>query len=152
MSSPEDVSFQRVGSISNAHVGRDFETLVAAFFQSQGIALSRNHSVAVGHSGRTKKHRFDWGSEAPPMLVECKSHRWTVGGNSPSAKLTVWNEAMYYFHLAPPLYRKCLCVLSDFRRGTSLATHYLNNYGHMVPDQIEMWEFDGETGLGVRVK
>ena len=26
----------------------------------------------------------------------------------PSAKMTVWNEAMYYFHIAPKQYRKIM--------------------------------------------
>ena len=146
------ISFQRIGAASNARVGRDFESIVRAYFAGEGLALTPDHAVAVGHGNRTKLHRFDLGSEDPRILIECKSHRWTTGGNSPSAKLTVWNEAMYYFHLAPSRYRKCLCVLSDFReRGRlSLAAHYLNSYSHLVPDGVEVWEFDADTGLGVK--
>src|SRR5665213_510111 len=99
-------NFQRVGAVSNAHAGSDFEEVAQKFFGTQGIVLSKNFSIAVGVSSRKKAHRFDLGSENPPVLVECKSHTWTKGGNMPSAKLTVWNEAMYYFHLAPPQYRK----------------------------------------------
>lgn len=43
-----------------------------------------------------KKHSFDLGCK-DKKIVECKSHKWTSGGNIPSAKLNVWNEAMYYF-------------------------------------------------------
>ena len=151
--STPDIRFQRVGALSNAHVGRDFEGVVGAFFAAQGVTLSRNYPVAIGHGARTKIHRFDLGSDAPPMLVECKSHRWTTGGNSPSAKLTVWNEAMYFFHLAPPRYRKCFCVLADrhTRSDLSLASHYLRNHQHLVPDGIEIWEFDGAVGVGIQV-
>ena len=28
-------------------------------------------------------------------------------------KITVWNESMYYFHLAPSVFRKVLFVLLD---------------------------------------
>ena len=79
------------------------------------------------------------------MLVEYKSHTWTQGGNMPSAKMTVWNEAMYYFHLAPVMYRKILFVLKQSRREVTLASYYLRTHGHMVPDGVEIWEYDVET-------
>jgi hypothetical protein len=109
-------NFQRVGSVSNAHAGNDFESLVCQFFARQGIALTRNFAAPVGVGEQKKLHRFDLGSEKPPVLVECKSHTWTQGGNMPSAKMTVWNETMYYFHLAPATYRKILFVLEHSRR------------------------------------
>jgi hypothetical protein len=30
--------FQRIGAISNAHVGNDFEEITKAFFETQGFA------------------------------------------------------------------------------------------------------------------
>src|ERR1700694_5459198 len=91
-------NFQRVGADHNAGVGRLFEEVARAFFLSrEGINLVPNFPVEVGVSRRKKKHRFDLGSAAPAVLVECKSHTWTSTGNMPSAKMTVWNEAMYYF-------------------------------------------------------
>ncbi len=59
---------------------------------------------------------------------------------------------MYYFHLAPATFRKCLCVLLDRRTNSdvSLAAHYLKNYQHLVPDDVEIWEFDDATGLASR--
>ncbi len=35
-------NFQRIGSISNAHVGADFEALVQAHWLKQGTELTRN--------------------------------------------------------------------------------------------------------------
>lgn len=145
MASPVDAgNFQRVGSISNAHVGRDFERTVAALFRNRGYPVVANFPVRVGHGDRTKVRRFDLGCADPEILIECKSHRWTTGGNSPSAKMTVWNEAMYYFHLAPVSYKKWLCVLADrhVTSGQSLAQHYLRSYDHLVPDGVEILEFD----------
>jgi hypothetical protein len=95
----------RVGATSNTHAGNDFEGAARDFFGKQGIVLTKNFSVLVGISEAKKPHRFDLGSESPPVLVECKSHTWTQGGNMPNAK-TVWNEAMYYFHVAPDAYQK----------------------------------------------
>lgn len=103
---------QRVGAISNAHVGREFEALTAAHYlgaETWKLLPSFPDQLGVGSSGKT--HRFDLGCEEPPTLIECKSHNFTVSGNMPSAKITVWNEAMYFFHLAPARYRKILFVL-----------------------------------------
>ncbi len=112
----------------------------------------RNFPVLVGVSSQKKSHRFDLGAEDPATLVECKSHTWTQGGNMPSAKLTVWNEAMYYFHVAPPQYRKIFFVLKHLRRNTSLATYYLTNYRHLIPDAVEFWEYYTVEGKGERLK
>ena len=77
--------------MSNAHVGNDFEAATREYFSQLGIPLQRNYQVSVGLSSK-KPRRFDLGSGDPPVLVECKSHTWTGGGNVPSAKLTSWNE------------------------------------------------------------
>lgn len=145
-------NFQRIGSISNAHAGNDFEMAARAFFSEQGILLVKNFAVPVGVGKLKKMHRFDLGSETPPVLVECKSHKWTQGGNMPSAKMTVWNEAMYYFHIAPPVFRKIFFVLKHSRREQSLASYYLKTYGHLVPDGVEVWEFDGSLGGAERLR
>jgi hypothetical protein len=148
-----DKPFQRVGSTSNADVGRQFELIAQRFFALQGIHLQLGHAVDIGVGAAKKSHAFDLGCSSQKILVECKSHRWTAGHNVPSAKLTVWNEAMYYFHAAPPEYKKILFVLKDLRRGTgeSLANYYLRTYGHLVPAGVEFWEYDSSRGVAVRV-
>ena len=136
-------NFQRIGSTSNSQVGRDFETAAQEYFLQHGVSLQRDFSVEIGVAGR-KERRFDLGSDSPPVLVECKSHTWTSGGNVPSAKITVWNEAMYYFLLAPRGFQKVLFVLRDFseERGESLAEYYAKTYDHLIPGDVEIWEFD----------
>ena len=148
-----DRPFQRVGAKSNAHVGREFELVAQRFFALQGIHLQLCHVVDVGIGAEKKPHAFDLGCSSQGILVECKSHRWTAGHNIPSAKLTVWNEAMYYFHAAPPGYRKIMFVLKDLRRGNgeSLASYYLRCYSHLVPAGVEFWEYDDLSGAAVRV-
>lgn len=111
-------NFQRIGSESNAQAGSDFEETARAFFQTQGISLTKNFPIEVGVAGAKKARKFDLGSQDPPIIVECKSSKWTQGGNIPSAKVTVWNEAMYFFHLAPEEYRKIFFVLKDTRSTT----------------------------------
>ena len=145
-------NFQRVGSISNAHAGSDFEEIARTFFATQGIPLARNFVLSVGVATQKKAHRFDLGAEDPATLVECKSHTWTQGGNMPSAKLTVWNEAMYYFHIAPAEYRKIFFVLKHLRGDISLATYYLANYRHLVPEDVEIWEYCTSENSGARLK
>ena len=141
------ISFQRKKSKSNAHVGSQFENDARLFFETKGLNLSSKHRIPVGVEKLTKPREFDLGSEEPPCIVECKSHTWTESGNIPSAKLTVWNEAMYYFHMAPRQYRKIFFVLKDFtsKRNESLAGYYLRNYSHMVPSGVEFWEYDPLT-------
>ena len=136
-------NFQRPGAISNADVGSDFETAAQEWFFNEGARLQRNYGVEVGLS-KKKERKFDLGSREPPVLVECKSHKWRSGGNVPSAKITVWNESMYYFLLAPPGFRKVLFVLRDVseKRGESLAEYYVRNHSHLIPDDVEILEYD----------
>ncbi len=96
-------NFQRSGSVSNAHVGREFEAMAKKYFRREypdHPELQEEFAVDIGLSNKKEK-RFDLGAANPAILVECKSHTWTRGGNVPSAKIAVWNETMYYFHLAP---------------------------------------------------
>lgn len=87
------------------------------------------------------------------MLVECESHSWTAGDNSPSAKMTVWTEAMYYFHVAPANYRKVLFTLKSLRRrnGMSLANYYASRWSHLVPPGVEIWEWAVEDENALRI-
>jgi hypothetical protein len=145
---------QRVDAISNAHAGRDFEAAAALFFEGQGIVLKQNHRVMLGASAKKKGHAFDLGCAEQKIIVECKSHRWTNTSNIPSAKLTVWNEAMYYFSLAPKDHRKVMFVLRHecSKRSVTLAAYYLRNYGHLIPDDVEFWEYDETRGHAICVR
>ncbi len=148
MSETEAVTnFQREGAISNAHVGRDFEITAMEILKSEGLILYQNFKVPVGVGGKKKLHAFDIGSDNPKTIVECKSHKWTKGNNVPSAKLTVWNEAMYYFAVAPSDYRKIFFVLKDQRKsnGETLAEYYIRTYPHLIPSGVEIWEFEAGT-------
>lgn len=133
--------FQRIGAVSNAHVGRDFEDLARGFLARQGLILRRDFAVPIGYV-KKKSHRFDLGSANPPVLVECKSYTWTSGGNSPSAKLRGLNEAMLLFSVSPPDFRKILVMLRHLRGELSLASHYIENHSHLIPHGVEIWELD----------
>ncbi|HSC18817.1 MAG TPA: hypothetical protein VLC74_07875 [Rhizomicrobium sp.] len=134
-------NFQRVGAISNTHAGREFEQGAHLYFESTGISLTRNFSVPVGYH-KKKLHKFDLGSAAPPIIVECKSYTWTETLNSPSAKIRGMNEVMLLFSVSPPEFRKILFVLKHMRKSVSLASHYISTQGHLIGPGIEIWEFD----------
>jgi len=52
---------------------------------------------------------------------------------------------MYYFALAPRHFRKIFFVLKDVRRGESLADYYIRRYGHLIPGDVEIWEYCVDT-------
>lgn len=145
--------FQRIGALSNAHVGSAFERVAYDIFEAQGISLQANHKVLIGVGSKKKIHCFDLGCEHQKVIVECKSHTWTVGSKVPSAKLTVWNEAMYYFHLAPPGYRKIMFVLKHtcLNKKITLAEYYLRVYDHLIPENVEFWEFDETINTAMKI-
>ncbi|WP_424991392.1 hypothetical protein [Fluviibacterium sp. S390] len=140
-------NFQREGSISNAHVGRDFEARARAILAAHGIPLQMNHKVPCGLGNDKKLHTFDLGSEDPPVIVECKSQTWTKGDVVPSAKMKNWAEAMFYFHMAPPMYRKIFFVEQSLRvrTGESLLTYFRRTQSHMIPPEVEFWELPRES-------
>lgn len=144
-------NFQRVGAVSNAHAGRDFENDVRSYWlESTGVQLQKNFPVQIGYT-KKRVHKLDLGGDDPPILIECKSYTWTTGGNSPSAKIRSINEVMLLFSLAPPHYRKLLFLLKHMRGETSLASHYVQSQGHLIGPGIEIWELDPETRNGVPI-
>ena len=143
---------QRLDSISNAHVGADFEKTALIFFEKQGKHLTRNFPLEIGVHDKKKIHRFDLGSVSLKIIIECKSHKWTAGGKVPSAKMATWNEAMLYFHLAPKDFKKNFFTLHDKRQtnGETLVAYYKRTYAHIIPEGVEFLEYDESTGNIIR--
>ncbi|PKR55600.1 hypothetical protein COO20_05425 [Thalassospira marina] len=140
---------QRRGSISNAHAGKEFELAAQSCFLKHGLNLTLNFPLEISVKNRAgKKHNFDLGSHEHSIIVECKSHTWTEGDKVPSAKMTTWNQEMYFLHLAPKQYRKILFVLRNVspKRQMSLADYYVKTYMHLIPEDVEIWEFNPDTG------
>jgi hypothetical protein len=142
-----DKPYQRKGSTSNAQVGQTFEDLVKRYFQSQGVFLTSPFSLLIGINS-TKMHKFDLGNSQQKILVECKSHCWTEGNNIPSAKITTWDQAMFYFYISPPDFKKILFVLHSYSksRNETLADYYIRLNSHLIPSDVEIWEYDEEKG------
>ena len=133
---------QRLDSLSNAHVGREFEVAVQEHFAQLGLNLKRGHKVQIGLQTK-KTHAFDLGSDEERVLVECTAYRWTVTGKNPSAKLTTLNQEMLYFLVAPTTYRKILCIEKSLHtRKGSLGRYYVRQYAHLIPEGVEFWERD----------
>lgn len=139
-------NFQRDGSTSNSHVGRAFESRVRKILAERGLTLEPGHKVPCGLGVVQKNHAFDLGSRDPKVIVECKSHTWTSGGNVPSAKMKNWAEAMFYFQMASPDYRKIFVVERSVRpgRSESLLSYFLRTQAHMIPSDVEFWELGGD--------
>ena len=140
-----------MGNSDNPRKGSEFEKSAMKYFKSKNIDLQNSFSIPVGFSKIKKDHKFDLGSANPPILVECKFHSWTESDNSPRAKLSVWNEAMLYFIAAPKNYRKILFVLKSMSNNISLASHYINRYGHLIPNGVEILEYDPNNSSAYRV-
>jgi len=97
-------NFQRVGSKSNSHIGKEFELLALKYFTKNNIQLQQNYKIKIVVGKSKKQHGFNLGNSE--YLIECKSMSWTKSDNVPSANIHSWNEAMYYFSIAPKNYKK----------------------------------------------
>ena len=141
--------------MSNRARGAEFARRVGEYLARAGHVVEPEYALAVGLSSHRKKsHRFDYGSEA--LLVECKHYDWTEGGNNPSAKISTLNEAMMYFYAAPKSYRKMVFVSATARKGVrrseTLAEYYVRLHGHFIPDDVEVWELDGDSLSARRIE
>ena len=145
--------FQRKGARSNTHVGRMFEEATQEFFLTQGLHLQRDISIDIGLNGK-KSHKFDLGNINQKILVECKSHTWTKGDNIPSAKITTWDQAMFFFYVTPFGYRKIFFVLKDYslKKQETLAQYYIRTKSHLIPTDVELWEYDETQKTANRLK
>ena len=134
----------------NPKKGDDFEILARDYFSDiLNMELQRKFIIEIGISNAKKPHTFDLGSHQQKIIVECKRHTWTSGNYSPSAKFSVWNEAMYYFSLVNLNYKKILFVLKSInpQSKSSLADTYITRNIHLIPPNTEIWEFDNRLHI-----
>ena len=141
-------NFQRDGAVSNADVGRKFEARTQRILASKGLVLDLNHKVPCGlPNNKPKPHAFDLGSDELRVIVECKSHTWTISGRIPNAKLKNMAEAMFYFHMAPSDYRKIFVAERSerARQKETLLVYFFRTQRHMIPSDVEVWELDCDS-------
>jgi hypothetical protein len=144
---PNNNNNQREGATSNPAVGIAFEKAAQKYFlDKEGLDLKRPYSVDIAlYPNMVKAHNFDLGDGN--TLVECKAHTWTKGNNMPSAKMSVWNEAMYYFFLAPKTYRKIFFVQRSLNKEVfPLIEYYFHTHFNFIPKDVEFYEYDVDTG------
>ena len=128
-----------------------FEKLIQDDFKKRGAVLNRPFKLNIGAGANKKPHKYDLGATDPPIIIECKSHSWTKSGNVPSAKMSVWIEAMYYFKLAPRKFRKILNVRRSISNKGSLTQYFIRRYKHLVPADVEIWEYNMNSGRNVKI-
>ncbi len=146
---------QRRGATSNTRVGEEFENQIQDYFRrKKKINLEKKLKLKIGISKNKKEHSFDLGNKDKKIIIECKSHKWTEGNNVPSAKMTVWNEAMYLFSLVNSDYEKYFVVLKDYsnKRQKTLGEYYLERYGHLIPEDVEIYEYDEKNDKLLRIE
>jgi len=61
---------------------------------------------------------------------------------------------MFFFYASPSGYRKLLVVLRDFsaRRNETLGEYYVRSYSHLIPADVEVWEYDEDKKKGKKIK
>ena len=133
----------------SSHIrGNEFEKRVGQYLFLHGYVVQTKFRVEVGlNSSYKKEHKFDFGNQE--LIVECKSYDWTESNNVPSAKISILNEAMMYFHAAPKYYRKMLFIgatrQSNARISETVAEYYVRLHRHFIPDDAEIWELNEDT-------
>lgn len=124
-------------------------------FSIQGIKLTNRLAVELGVGPVKKSRNFNLGSDPLSMLVFCRANRWGQGKKKgiPS-KMTGINACMYLFLLAGPGYRKVMFMLRDYDedKNRTIAEYYIDTYMHLIPEDVEIWEYDPETEVSIKLK
>ncbi|MCY4043084.1 MAG: hypothetical protein OXF45_04680 [Candidatus Dadabacteria bacterium] len=147
-------SHQRKGTSSNSDVGRKFAVRVQKILEKEGFQVEPEYKIPCGLPFcEPKEHKFDFGSDSPRVIVECKSHTWTKNFNVPSAKMADWVRAMFYFHTAPSGYRKIFIVEQSVRPARArteeetLLNYFIRTQAHLIPRDVYLWELDDSDKL-----
>lgn len=136
--------------MSNAKEGHKFECRAQkALLIKEGLSLQLRYEVLCGlNNGNSPRlHAFDLGSENPKIIVECKAHNWMSKDKYPSAKMSNWVEAMFYFYVIPSDYRKIFIVKRSVHPRTkeTLLSCFLDKKAHMIPPDVELMELDNDS-------
>jgi len=129
----------------NPGVGRNFQSLTAKLltkFYSKEFTPEKE--INIGNPPKARK--FDLVSNDQSIAVECKCYTWTVGQNSPSAKMATLNEAVLYFKLLPDAWTKVIVMKKAVhpKRNETLADYYFRRYGFVL-EGITLIEIDEDA-------
>jgi hypothetical protein len=124
------------------NTGKQFETIVLNFLRKHGYPGAESGcSIDIG-ARHKKAHPFDAGIPGK-LAVECKDHAWRANGGVPSAKVSDWNEAMYYFHLLPAKYEQFFFAVKSVNvKGETLMEYYVRRCYHLIPPNVRLFEYD----------
>jgi hypothetical protein len=117
----------------NPAAGRAFHTAAARLLEKYfGVGFHLDRPLEIGEP--SKVHRFDFVSVDLRYVGECKNYSWTEGGNIPSAKMALINEALLYLSFVPKPARRYVAMRYDVcdRRSETLASYYYRTYGHLL--------------------
>ena len=126
----------------NPRLGKEFQDFVQTLAEKKfKKKFVQEQVVRIGLP--PKGHKFDLVSEDGTIIIECKRHTWTDGGNVPSAKIAVLDEAILYMRSVPYYARKIIAMIEAHdptgKRKESLAEYFVDKHGHLLAD-IEIWE------------
>jgi hypothetical protein len=133
--------------MNNKEKGENFENIARKFLKTKGLNGEtyelKKYTIQIGHKLK-KKHTFDLGNEK--ILVPCKNYSVAKSGSNRSGEFATLNEEVLRLGAAPTKYKKVLLIAkSDVYRKKSnetIAQYYVNHYGYLIPDGIEIWELD----------
>lgn len=134
---------------SNYKKGKSFEDLsckvLTEHFHTE--FSDRPAKICIG-TNKKKEHVFDFASSDKSIVVECKAYTWTEGDNTPSGKISTFNEAVYFLNFLPKDTIKILCIKKEVnpKHEKSLAEYYVSQYGHIIGDVIILEVSDEEGG------
>jgi len=126
---------------------KEFEDLAETYLEKVlSDKFDRTEAITIGIHKDLDPHKFDLVSKT--TIVECKANSWTKSDHVPSAKMSIWNEAMYLFSLVKTDHRKILFVNRHFnpKKKMTLAEYYNKNHSHLIPPDVEIWEYNSDTG------
>ena len=126
----------------NPKVGRDFQQFVA-----QRLSDELNHLFTLeypyGIGTPAHPHKFDCVSEDRTIVVECKCYTWTVGGNIPSAKMAMLDEALFYMSFLPVDVTKIIALnkATSPDKAETFAEYFFRIKRHLMRD-VQIYEID----------
>ncbi len=126
----------------NPKVGKDFENRTLEWAKLHfDCDFDLEKPVEIGNP--PKPHKFDLVSKDESIVIECKCHTWTEGGNVPSAKLAILDEAILYMRSISHPAKKIIAMRMAWseKRKMTLAEYFCEKKGHLLGD-IAVWELD----------
>lgn len=131
---------------NNPKKGRDFE-LRCQKILAKHLDTKFDHQAKILIGIPPKVHDFDLASADRKIICECKYYSWTVSGNSPSAKLTTIDQAVWYFSFLDDCEKIILVRKSPHpKRGETLGEYYARTKGHLLSG-VQIWEIDDDDSI-----